>query len=152
MCVRVQAKGCYIQLVDISGSIPAALPKLKLTIMTLEKLSKEILDQISRLQIAVHLIQVPTKEEIVGLVIQTMRSEQRRLSEKVLVTQNEANQRYGKNVIRSLRNRRILKPYKFDTKSYFDPDGEEVTVAKGTIYYRLSDIEDALEKGNVIAV
>ena len=120
--------------------------------MTLEKLSKEILDQISRLQIAVHLIQVPTKEEIVGLVIQTMRSEQRRLSEKVLVTQNEANQRYGKNVIRSLRNRKILKPYKFDTKSYFDADGEEVTIAKGTIYYRLSDIEDALEKGNVIAV
>ena len=120
--------------------------------MTLEKLSKEILDQITRLEIAVHLIQVPTKEEIVGLVIQTMRSEQRRLSEKVLVTQNEANQRYGKNVIRSLRNRRILKPYKFDTKSYFDSDGEEVTISKGTIYYRLSDIEDALEKGNVIAV
>ena len=124
----------------------------RITIMTLEKLSKEILDQITRLEIAVHLIQVPTKEEIVGLVIQTMCSEQRRLSEKVLVTQNEANQRYGKNVIRSLRNRRILKPYKFDTKSYFDSDGEEVTVSKGTIYYRLSDIEDALEKGNVIAV
>lgn len=69
---------------------------------------------------------------------------------KVLLTQNEAHIRYGKSVIKALVKRRKLEQYRFDLREAYDEDGNLIKKAKGTIYYRVIDIEEAIEEGNLL--
>ena len=87
---------------------------------------------------------------LVLIVMETMEMERKRMNRKVLVTQNEAYSLYGTSVIRSLKKRGLITPYKFDTKEFTDRNGETITKGKGVIYYRLSDIDKAVEDGNIL--
>lgn len=90
-------------------------------------------------------------DAITRAAVKTAREEKERLAAdpRVLLTQNEAVLRYGKSVISALVKRGKLQQYKFDTREARDKDGGVVVKAKGVIYYRVVEIEQAVEEGNV---
>lgn len=91
-------------------------------------------------------------EAITRAAIRAAREERERMASdpKVLLTQNEANIRYGKSVITALVRRGYLQQYKFDLREVYDEEGNLIKKAKGVIYYRIIEIEKALEDGNVL--
>lgn len=92
-------------------------------------------------------------DAIVAAAKKALKEEQLKMKSdpRVLVTQNEAKNIYGKEVIPRLVKRGFLQKYKFDTREVIDKDGEPIKKAKGTIYYRVSEIEKGIEEGNVLA-
>ncbi len=91
-------------------------------------------------------------EELAKAAIKAVREEEKRMrsNPKVLLTQDKANKIYGQNVIRSLFKRGLIEPYKFDFRDTVDEEGNLIKKTKGVIYYRVSDIESAIEEGNVL--
>lgn len=91
-------------------------------------------------------------EAITRAAIRAAREERAKIAAdpKVLLTQNEAHIRYGKSVITALVRRGYLQQYKFDLREAYDEEGNLITKAKGVIYYRVIEIENALEDGNVL--
>lgn len=91
-------------------------------------------------------------EAITRAAIKAAREERAKIAAdpKVLLTQNEAHIRYGKSVIKALVKRRKLEQYRFDLREAYDEDGNLIKKAKGTIYYRVIDIEEAIEEGNLL--
>ena len=85
-------------------------------------------------------------------VIKAFRNEREKIASdpKVLVTQNEAHNRYGKSVITALVRRGYLQKYKFDMSENYDDDGNLIKKAKGVVYYRVIDIEKGIEEANVL--
>lgn len=85
-------------------------------------------------------------------VIKAFRNEREKIASdpKVLVTQNEAHNRYGKSVIAALVRRGYLQKYKFDMSENYDDDGNLIKKAKGVVYYRVIDIEKGIEEANVL--
>ena len=92
-------------------------------------------------------------DAIVAAARKVLKEEQCKMKRdpRVLLTQNEAKNIYGKEVIPRLVKRGFLQKYKFDTREVIDKDGEPIKKAKGTIYYRVSEIEKAIEEGNVLS-
>lgn len=93
-------------------------------------------------------------DAIVAAARKALKEEQNKMKSdpRVLLTQNEAKKIYGKSVIPALVKRGKLQKYKFDTREVtIDKDGEPIKKAKGVIYYRVSEIEDAIEEGNVLS-
>lgn len=91
-------------------------------------------------------------EAITRQAVKAAREEMQRWRKdpRVLITQNEANQRYGKSVITSLVRTGYLQQYKFGFRESYDENGEKIVRSKGVIYYRTTDIEEAIENGNVL--
>ncbi|HBC90458.1 MAG TPA: hypothetical protein DCZ00_03330 [Lactococcus sp.] len=91
-------------------------------------------------------------EAITRAAIKAVREEREKIASdpKRLVTQNEAHIRYGKSVIVALVRRRYLQQYKFDLQEVYDEEGNLIKKAKGVIYYRVIEIEKAVEDGNVL--
>ena len=91
-------------------------------------------------------------EAITRAAIKAVREEREKIASdpKRLVTQNEAHIRYGKSVIVALVRRRYLQQYKFDLQEVYDEEGNLIMKAKGVIYYRVIEIEKAVEDGNVL--
>ena len=85
-------------------------------------------------------------------VIKAFRNEREKIASdpKVLVTQNEAHNRYGKSVIAALVRRGYLQKYKFDMSENYDDDGNLIRKAKGVVYYRVIEIEKGIEEANVL--
>lgn len=70
---------------------------------------------------------------------------------KRLITQFEAGKRYGTKVISRLLKRRLISPYRFDIRDVgYDLEGNPIKKAAGAKYFRVSDIEEAIEAGNVL--
>lgn len=92
-------------------------------------------------------------DAIVAAARKALKEEQNKMKNdpRVLLTQNEAKNIYGKSVIPALVKRGFLQKYKFDTREVIDKDGEPIKKAKGVIYYRVSEIEKAIEEGNVLS-
>lgn len=91
-------------------------------------------------------------EAITKAAIKAAREEREKIAAdpKVLLTQNEAHIRYGKSVITALVRRGYLQQYKFDLREAYDEDGSLIKKAKGVVYYRVVEIEKAIEDGNVL--
>lgn len=91
-------------------------------------------------------------DAITRAAIKATREEREKIAAnpKVLITQNEAHTRYGKSVIIALVRRGYLQQYKFDLREAYDEDGCLIKKAKGVVYYRVIEIEKALEDGNVL--
>lgn len=91
-------------------------------------------------------------DAITRAAIKVAREEREKIAAdpKVLVTQNEAHIRYGKSVIIALVRRGYLQQYKFDLREAYDEEGNLIKKAKGVVYYRVIEIEKALEDGNVL--
>ncbi|RHO67726.1 hypothetical protein DW083_17270 [Parabacteroides sp. AF48-14] len=91
-------------------------------------------------------------EAITRAAIKASREERERIASdpKVLLTQNEAHIRYGKSVITALVRRGYLQQYKFDLREAYDENGTLIKKAKGVVYYRIIEIEKAIEEGNVL--
>lgn len=91
-------------------------------------------------------------EAITKAAIRVAREERERIAAdpRVLLTQNEAHIRYGKSVIIALVRRGLLGQYKFDMREVYDEEGNLIKKAKGVVYYRVIEIEKAVEEGNVL--
>lgn len=91
-------------------------------------------------------------EAITRAAVKVVREAQAKIAcdPRVLLTQNEAHKAYGKSVITSLLRRGRLQQYKFDLREVHDKDGQLITKAKGVVYYRVVEIETAIEEGNVL--
>lgn len=89
-------------------------------------------------------------DAITKAAVKTVEEERRKIYDKVLVTQKEAQDTYGKSVINALVKRGVLQKYKFDTRETVDREGNPIIKAKGVIYYRKAEIESAVEKGNIL--
>lgn len=91
-------------------------------------------------------------DAITRAAIKVAREERERIASdpKILITQNEAHTRYGKSVIIALVRRGYIQQYKFDLKEVYDEEGELIKKTKGVVYYRVIEIEKALEDGNVL--
>ena len=87
-------------------------------------------------------------EAISRAAIKAAREERDRIfsDPKVLVTQNEAHNIYGKSVITALLRRGKLQPYKFDMTEAYDKSGDLVK----RVYYRVAEIDNAIEEANVL--
>lgn len=83
------------------------------------------------------------------VAIKAYKEERKKINEKCVVTQFEAQNRYGRSVINLLLERGLLERMAFGTRECVDSEGNPVTKRKGNIYYRISDIEDALDKANL---
>lgn len=106
---------------------------------------------LSLVQDSVNIPVIIDYEEITRAAIEAYRKEQERKARnpRILVTQNEAVTLYGRSVIKALVRRGKLEQYKFDMQEVEDLEGNIIRRAKGTIYYRLAEIEKAVEEGNV---
>ena len=63
---------------------------------------------------------------------------------------SDAEDRFGSGVLRNLEKRKLVFPYQFGIEEVVDEEGEPVKKAKGYIYYKLSDLVEAIEKGNIL--
>lgn len=89
---------------------------------------------------------------IAQAVIKAYREEQERKAKdpKVLIKQAEAYKRYGRRVVVSLVRRGKLQKYQFDLREEEDEEGNIEKSAAGNVYYRVAEIERAIEEGNVL--
>ena len=111
------------------------------------------MNEITRNQILEALLGGDQKERITAeqiariaadVAIRMYREEQKKINEKCVITQFEAQNRYGRSVINLL-----LERMAFGTRDCVDSEGNTITKRKGNIYYRVRDIEDALDKANL---
>ena len=89
-------------------------------------------------------------DAITKAAVRTVAEERKKIYNRVLFTQKEAQDTYGKSVINALVKRGFLQQYKFDTREAVDREGNPITKAKGVIYYRIAEIEKAIEDGNIL--
>ena len=83
------------------------------------------------------------------VAIRMYREERKKINEKCVITQFEAQNRYGRSVINLLLERGLLERMAFGTRDCVDSEGNTITKRKGNIYYRVRDIEDALDRANL---
>ena len=81
--------------------------------------------------------------------IRCYRQELERTDGKRLLTKKQADDTYGRSVIDALVRRGYLKPRKFDMTEVTE-DGETYMKPKGNVYYKLTEIEAALDAGNLL--
>lgn len=91
-------------------------------------------------------------DAIARAAIKVFREEQKKRQDdpRILMIQSDAHKRYGRSVITALMRRGYLQPYKFDLREAYDEEGNVITKAKGVVYYRVVEIEKAIEEGNVL--
>lgn len=68
---------------------------------------------------------------------------------KVLATRSWLDEHYGQSVIKAVLKLGLVLPYAFGTREMTDPEGMPVTMRKGADYYRVSDVERAIEDMNI---
>ena len=69
-------------------------------------------------------------------------------NKKILICQSDAEERLGSGVLKNLLKRKLVFPYQFGVEEVVDEEGQPIKKAKGYIYYKLSDLVEAIEKGN----
>ena len=89
-------------------------------------------------------------DAITKAAVRTVAEERKKIYNRVLFTQKEAQDTYGKSVINALVKRGFLQQYKFGTREAVDREGNPIIKAKGVIYYRIAEIEKAIEDGNIL--
>lgn len=89
-------------------------------------------------------------DAITKAAVRTVAEERKKIYNRVLFTQKEAQDTYGKSVINALVKRGFLQQYKFDTREAVDREGNPIIKAKVVIYYRIAEIEKAIEDGNIL--
>ena len=82
--------------------------------------------------------------------IRCYRQEIEKTDGKRLLTRKQADDLYGRNVIEALVRRGHLKPMRFDEARVIDEDGEVYMKPKGNVYFKLIEIEQAIEAGNLL--
>lgn len=68
---------------------------------------------------------------------------------KVLATRSWLDEHYGQSVMKAVLKLGLVFPYAFGTREMTDPEGMPVTLRKGADYYRVSDVERAIEDMNI---
>lgn len=71
-------------------------------------------------------------------------------NKKILICQSDAEERLGSGVLKKLLKRKLVFPYQFGVEEVVDEEGQPIKKAKGYIYYKLSDLVEAIEKGNIL--
>ena len=71
-------------------------------------------------------------------------------NKKILICKTDAERRFGRGVIRELIKRKFIFPYQFGIETMVDEEGDEITEPRGHIYYKLHEIIEAVEEGNIL--
>lgn len=58
-------------------------------------------------------------------------------------------EKYGEAIMRELVKKKLVFPYAFGTREVIDPEGNPIKKRKGSIYYRVSDVECIIEDYNL---
>ncbi len=75
----------------------------------------------------------------------------RRNNPRILIVKSKAEKMVGGHmVLKSLQKRGVIFPYQFGVEEMIDEDGEPIKKAQGRIYYKLSELYEAIEKGNLL--
>lgn len=85
--------------------------------------------------------------------IETYKNEQKakERDKRILITKSDAENRVGgRTILRHLEKRGCIQPYRFSEEEVIDEDGDLIKRSNGSIYYKLSDLMEALEKGNLL--
>ena len=82
--------------------------------------------------------------------IRCYRQEIEKADGKRLITKKQADDLYGRNVIEALVRRGHLKPRRFDEAKVTAEDGEVYMRPKGNVYFKMAEIEQAIEVGNLL--
>lgn len=90
-------------------------------------------------------------DHLVRCVVQVFREEwtKAKHNPKVIISQAEAYTKYNRSVVQNLVRRGRLQQYRFECREVEDEDGNIYRTAKGCIYYRVAEIEQAIEEGNL---
>ncbi len=95
-----------------------------------------------------------TTDELTAIALKVhkileMERQQRLKSGKVIATRDWFDKNYGEAVMRQLVKHKLIFPYAFGTREVTGPDGEPVVKRQGAIYFRVSDVESAIEDFNI---
>lgn len=71
-------------------------------------------------------------------------------NKKILICKSDAENRFGSGVLKNLEKRKFILPYQFGVETIVNEEGDEITEAKGRIYYELHEIMEAVEDGNLL--
>lgn len=75
----------------------------------------------------------------------------RKKNPRILIVKSDAEDKVGgRMVLRSLEKRGFISPYQFGVEEMIDEDGEPIKKAQGRIYYKLSELCEAIENGNLL--
>ena len=91
-------------------------------------------------------------EHLVRCVVRVFREEWDKAmkTSKRLISQAEAYERYNRSVITNLVARGKLQQHRYECKEIEDEDGNVCRLPVGKIFYRVSEIEHALEDANLL--
>ncbi|WP_321437294.1 hypothetical protein [uncultured Bacteroides sp.] len=93
-------------------------------------------------------------EQGIKLGIAAYRNEekQKRANPRILIVKSEAEKMVGgRMVLKALEKRGFIFPYQFGIEDMIDEDGNLLKKIQGRVYYRLCEIEKALENGNLLS-
>lgn len=71
-------------------------------------------------------------------------------NKKILICRSDAERRFGRGVIRNLEKRKLVFPYQFCIETMVNEEGDEISEPRGHIYYKLHEIMEAIESGNIL--
>lgn len=91
-------------------------------------------------------------EHLVRCVVKVFREEWQKAkrNSKEIISQAEAYERYNRSVITNLVRRGKLQQYRYECKEVEDEDGNICRRPVGKLFYRVSEIEQALEDANLL--
>ena len=70
---------------------------------------------------------------------------------RILIVKSDAEKRFGgRMVIKNLEVRGLIAPYQFGIEEVIEEDGNPIKRGQGYIYYKLSDLNEAIENGNLL--
>lgn len=71
-------------------------------------------------------------------------------NKKILICRSDAERRFGRGVIRNLEKRKLVFPYQFGIETMVNEEGDKISEPRGHIYYKLHEIMEAVEGGNIL--
>ena len=67
-------------------------------------------------------------------------------NKKILICKSDAEDRFGSGVLK----RKLVFPYQFGIETMVNEEGDEISEPRGHIYYKLHEIMEAIESGNIL--
>ncbi len=72
------------------------------------------------------------------------------LKNKKFICKSDAEDRFGSGVLKNLEKRKLVFPYQFGIETMVNEEGDEISEPRGHIYYKLHEIMEAIESGNIL--
>ena len=71
-------------------------------------------------------------------------------NKKILICKSDAEDRFGSGVLKNLEKRKLVFPYQFGIETMVNEEGDEISEPRVHIDYKLQEIMEAIESGNIL--